>query len=271
MLKLNHYALAKSGWNTHLTYPEILDDFCQNYFGPAAAPMKKYYEALDKAIEKLNGCFFRGNRAQFEEILTPGLLRELKNDLNEAGKLVAADAQDVGRISAEAGHYRTYVKATTGKTDVDEQAGKNLISNAGFEEGDKDWFLDVQSGKYELVIDKTQSHEGRASAKVVCVEPGRAMLWSRAAPKIGIGKKCYFSIWVKAEGKPAGTTIAWLHQGPTHVTGKLLYLDADAEGKWRKYIVPDLTTIEDTVPISLMSDGKGTIWFDDLVLRTLPD
>ena len=146
---------------------------------------------------------------------------------------------------------------------------ENLISNPGFEDGQKGWSYDLQRGKYEFTLDQAEAHGGSASAKLLCVEPGRAMLWNSVPAEKG--KKYYFSVWVKAVGKPAGTTIVWLHQGSTPATHRLLFLDADAEGKWRQYVIPEMPAIEDSIPISLMGDDKGTIWFDDVVMRKIGD
>lgn len=54
---LVYYALAKAHWNPdRLDYDAILDDFCQNGFGRAAEPVKKYFtlleELTDRAAEK---------------------------------------------------------------------------------------------------------------------------------------------------------------------------------------------------------------------------
>ena len=151
-----------------------------------------------------------------------------------------------------------------GREDVDARGGPNLVANAGFGGGRRDWSAAVQRGKYRHAIDETESHGGKRSARIVCDEGGRAM-WRQVIP-VKNGERYHFSAWVKAEGKPPSVTILWVHQGPTHRTGKLVYLDANVEGKWQQYIVPELVAIEDRLTIFLMSDGRGTMWFDDVRL-----
>ena len=267
MLKLYNYVAAKVSWDASLKYEDILDDFCRNYYGPAAEPMKEYYQALDRAVQTSPGCFRRGNIANVASILSPELLRELKGYLQEAETLARGNKDVYARLAGERRHYTKYVKATLGRADVDEEGGKNLVSNPGFEAGRRNWLATVQRGKYDLSIDEAESLSGQSSAKIACAEPGRAM-WRQVIP-VEKGEKYHFTVWVRAERKPPGTTILWLHQGPTHRTGKLVYLDAEVEGQWQKYIVPEITTIQDTLTIFLMGDGPGTIRFDDAALRKI--
>ena len=266
-LRLNHYEMAKVSWNTDLTYAEVLDDFCRNSYGPAAAPMRRYYQALDRAVETSSGCFLRGNIANVDSILSEDLLRELKGYLAEAEQL-AAGHEGVGRrLATEARAYGIAVRTVKGRSDVDAPLPHNVAVNPGFEDPDKGWQPSVQRGRYELAVEENGGRDAGKCAKIDCTEPGRAM-WQQIVP-VDRGEKYYFSAWVKAEAKPAGVTILWLHQGPTHRTGKLLYLDPEVDGAWRKYIVPEIVAIEEKIQIFLMSDGAGTIRFDDIVFRRI--
>lgn len=48
-----HYFLARLMWNPDLDLDRELEEFCKNYYGPAAQPMLEYHRLLDKA--SLNG------------------------------------------------------------------------------------------------------------------------------------------------------------------------------------------------------------------------
>ncbi|MBI3920546.1 MAG: DUF4838 domain-containing protein, partial [Armatimonadetes bacterium] len=266
MLKLDHYVAAKVAWDANSTYEDLLEDYCRDYFGSAAAPMKGYYQALDLAVQQSPACFVRGDMTTLSEIFSPRLMLELKGRISEAQRLAGGNQEVTTRVAAEKECYTNFVKVLLGKTDVEEPGKTNLLSNPGFEEGQRSWSPVVQRGRYDLLID-TSSHSGRGSARAFCVESGRAV-WQQVV-HVEKGTKYHFSAWAKAEGKPPGTTLLWLHQGPSHLTGKLAYLEAEAEGQWRRYIIPEITTLDDTLTVFLMSDDLGTIWFDDLVLQQI--
>jgi len=251
MLKLNHYVLAKMSWDTSLRYEDVLEDFCQSYYGPAAEPMMRWHAAQEEAAARSVGCFRRGNIANVEKVLTKVLLQELDACLASAERLIP------GRKPA---NDRLWLRSL-------DASAANLVPNAGFEAGQEGWRMPVQRGRYEHSIDTHQFHSGTRSAKITCMAPGRAM-WHRDLP-VERGSRYRFSAWVRAAGKKPGTTILWVHQGPTHRTGQLLYLDDEVDGEWQKYVVPQFTAIQDHVALFLMSDGKGSIWFDDIELVKL--
>jgi len=256
--------MAKVAWDAALEYDDILDDFCRNYYGPAGEYLRRYYRTLERAVTESDDCFRGGNIANVAKIMSVDLLRELKGDLAQA-EAVARGRQDIlSRVKEEMARYRRSTMTVLGRTDVDRNGGPNRVANAGFEAGRRDWSAAVQRGKYRHAIDETESREGKRSARVVCDEAGRAM-WRQVVP-VEKGQRYHFSAWVKAEGKSPGVLILWLHQGPTHRTGKLAYLDANVGGRWQQYIVPELIAIDDRLTVFLMSDGPGTIWFDDLRL-----
>jgi hypothetical protein len=159
------------------------------------------------------------------------------------------------------------------------EGGTNLVFNPGFEEGQKGWNAVVQSGKYDLTIDRTQAHKGKASAKIACIEPGLCM-WRQGIP-VEKGKKYYFSLWVKNESNDNGTPMIWLQQGNSPVKGEVLFLnegqEGEVEGNWEKYAIREFTALEDHLTIILQShdlyadDDKGAVWFDDIVLRKIGD
>jgi hypothetical protein len=49
---LNYYAAAQLDWNPHLTSEQILDDYCQNGFGPAAGPIKQFFQLVQQITLK---------------------------------------------------------------------------------------------------------------------------------------------------------------------------------------------------------------------------
>lgn len=55
-----HYILARLMWNPDLDITKEMQEYCQNYYGPAAQPMLQYMQLLEKASLKGPAWFFLG-------------------------------------------------------------------------------------------------------------------------------------------------------------------------------------------------------------------
>jgi hypothetical protein len=83
------YLRAQLEWNANADVDAILDDFFTHWYGAAAAPMKAFYFALDKAF---TGTSIHGHEDRImPEIYTPALLEILKRHLEEAERLADSD------------------------------------------------------------------------------------------------------------------------------------------------------------------------------------
>jgi hypothetical protein len=111
MLKLDNYVTTKVNWDVNLKYEDILDDFCKNFYGPAAEPMKKYYRALDRAVQQSPDCFFMEDTSNAERVLTPQVIKEVTGDLQEAQRLAANNNAVALRVGAEMADYAKWVKS----------------------------------------------------------------------------------------------------------------------------------------------------------------
>ena len=49
---LNYYVRAKLMWNTKRSVEELVRDYCERFYGPAADPVERYLWSLDTAVEK---------------------------------------------------------------------------------------------------------------------------------------------------------------------------------------------------------------------------
>ncbi len=107
------YFKAQLQWNPDLAVERELEAFYQNYYGPAAEPMKAYHERWMNALEnfQLPASLRRRNGAAFAGIYsggrglhmlcTPALLNALAEDLARAVKLAGSDPLYSRRLAGD--------------------------------------------------------------------------------------------------------------------------------------------------------------------------
>lgn len=79
----NHYVLAQMMWDADQEPQALLADFCDKFFGPAAAPMARYYETLERAFSRSRLHPGWGERA-FPQIFTPDVVAACAAALRQA-------------------------------------------------------------------------------------------------------------------------------------------------------------------------------------------
>jgi hypothetical protein len=78
------YVAAKLFWDCDRDVEALLDDFYRCFFGPAAEPMKRYFERMDAALRDADyhtGCSFN-----MPDFYPPELRKAARADLTEAGE-----------------------------------------------------------------------------------------------------------------------------------------------------------------------------------------
>lgn len=104
------YLKLQLQWNPDLDLDKELDLYYSNYFGPAAAPMKAYYERWMNAFETsqigtgLQGGIASGGRGM-HVLNTPKLIDELGNYIEQAQKAVQGNALYERRLRGEVAGY----------------------------------------------------------------------------------------------------------------------------------------------------------------------
>ncbi len=79
------YLATKLLWNANADSNTILDDFFRKFYGPAAKPIKAYFDELEKAY--YNADFHTGNIYDIPHILTPEVMKNLSALLHTAEKM----------------------------------------------------------------------------------------------------------------------------------------------------------------------------------------
>ena len=97
--ELSAYLEAKLMWDPDRDAQEIINDFLEGYYGPAAPAMKKYYNVL---YNKIFGewIHFPINPQPYDEYLSSGLLAKLSGHVSEAEELAEGNPEIAYNVEA---------------------------------------------------------------------------------------------------------------------------------------------------------------------------
>jgi len=97
---LNYYVLAKLLWNPDADVDTLIDEYCRSGFGPAAAPIKRYFARAEQITDGIARQTDAGDarRRDVTEPYTPEAVEELSNLLAQAEKLAAGKEDVLARI-----------------------------------------------------------------------------------------------------------------------------------------------------------------------------
>jgi hypothetical protein len=175
---LDLYMYAKLVWNPDLDVDHELELYYQNYYGPAAKPMKAYHETLMNEVEKHD--VSSGGRGM-QKMMTPELIETLGQPLKEAQELVKGQPLYERRLAGVAAGYEfckrisqiKELKQAKQETQA-EQAFQDLKQYLqGFQEGDAIFDIDP--------VDKTSDEAVTVPLIYLTLDLG--MKWQPAASK----------------------------------------------------------------------------------------
>lgn len=99
---LNYYVLAKLHWNPDLNVDDVIDDYCQSGFGPAAGPIKSYFMRIEQLTDEVAAITQEqrnGAKPDVTEPYTQQVISELRQLIDDADKAAQSDVQVRRRIS----------------------------------------------------------------------------------------------------------------------------------------------------------------------------
>jgi hypothetical protein len=220
-------ARAALEWDTRADVDALLDDFYTRWFGPAAGPMKAYYDALENAFEKTTA---HGHEdVVLNSIYTPALLRRLAASIRQAEQRARSETEK-GHLAPERimfEHLRDYVAMETAKRDcwfsdaarlanrlMQHQADLNRISPFFGYEPYAVYGPDWEAKRMGQLAAKTGGAEGRllavlpetARGHTDPFDDGRYARWQEAA-------------FDDSGWKPLLTTAGWENQGHLDARG----------------------------------------------------
>ncbi len=103
-LGLNYYLAAKLCWNADLNPDALLEDYFEKFYGPAAAPMRDYFMAMERSMQRWDGCVsyglqgVTGLKVIGPKIFTPEVMARMGASLERAERLAGGDETFAKRV-----------------------------------------------------------------------------------------------------------------------------------------------------------------------------
>ena len=139
------YLALKLMWNPNANAAALMADWFDRFYGPAAAPMKGYFDTLESAFYRAD--YHTGNVFDFPHILTPDVMGALEARVQEAEKLAPAGSEYAGRVAI--------VRFTQdyGRTNLEMMAALNAFDFAGAKKAyDRAAAMVEESKKFDPVL-----------------------------------------------------------------------------------------------------------------------
>lgn len=284
---VNWYVLGKLSWDLSLDVNELLDEYTEKFYGPAAALMRRFWQIQEDRWRNRQdmvvwpgGLLFRWNH-----VYTPRVMREMFGALDEAKREAAgADAPAyLQRIEIIAGEYDILRSCF-----VDEWAGypaDSIVPNGSFEEVvagmPVGWHYDDRarvvddvslSGQRSLRLDGVNAY---ALSDVIKLNPERQYMVSVWFKTEGNGNPDVEAACPKltvygipdGDAKPAGRTEAV----PGRVRGASqrgsTIASPAVDGWQRMYVIASMEYAQ----IRLHGAQGYTCWYDDVTIEELPE
>ena len=119
-----YYIMAQLTWNPSADASSLLTDYYQRAFGPAAVPIREYYEALEQARMAFTEKNGEAGAFSFPRLYTNELLRESQLRLDRAAAAVPSDSIQARRVAfVQAG--LTYTRLTIDNITLMDRYWKN--------------------------------------------------------------------------------------------------------------------------------------------------
>ena len=268
LMYLPAYVAARSGWDTHLSYEQILSDYCEYMYGPAADAMKSYHLAYEKAVLAIEpNIRYPGD---FQHVLTDfssqvwneldGYLCQAERIVKEQGEQIQIDTVSKERILFER------MRSFSCDPRVIAGIGTNLLYNGDAEDGITGlaWCTNVQRGDYSFAIDKEIAHSGKQSFRISNTgEKGHAR-WVQPDINVQKGKQYALSVWVRGS---SGTVLIW--QG-VPLAKEYVFWKGQGDN-WKLVVIPKIVAVRDNMSLYLETHDSGIVNYDDVFLAELPE
>ncbi len=94
-----YYVMGQLTWNPQVDAEAVLTDYYSRAFGPAAKPVREYFELLERARMKFTATDGESGVFNLTKLYTPELLRESQAKLDRAAASVPADSLHARRVA----------------------------------------------------------------------------------------------------------------------------------------------------------------------------
>ena len=277
LLNLPAYVAARSGWDTKLSYEEILSDYCAYMYGPAAEVMKSYHLAYEKAVLSIEPEIrYPGNWQHVLTDFTPEVWKELDIYLSQGERIVKEQGEQIqiDTINKERILFEQMRSFSRDPRDI-AGIGSNVLYNGDAEDGvtGEAWCTNVQKGGYVFAIDKEIAHSGKQSFRISGTGEKGYARWVQPDINVQKGKQYALSVWVRGS---SGTILVW-QGGPWAKE----YVSWKGQGdNWKLVVIPKIVAVRDNMSVYLgtdvsvyageTNDGE-TVYYDGVFLAELPE
>lgn len=160
---LNYYVVARLNWDPEQNVDAIIDDYCRSGFGPAARPVRRYFDRLEKLQdESAKDKAKQTPTAGFE----PDVIKQLRPLLQQARKEAGADESIIRRLD--------FLELGLRWTDLETQAHAFLADPAKASKARVKEVLDQRHALMREIFQKTP-----LALNVAYISWGEDALWSR--------------------------------------------------------------------------------------------
>ena len=273
-LRLPAYAMARCGWDTSLSYDDVLDDYSAKMYGPAAAKMTSYHLLYETTLRN-NMSKLTMNTSAYQ--LFPAALTDIMSTLQRHLDAAATAASGGSQANIDAVQAEQDVFDRLKSISIDPATipgiGANMVTNPGAEQGSSGWTAErLQGGSYTIDIPSGSAHTGDKSFRVIYHGgPTNKGRWGLHSIPIIPGKKYTARLWVKAD-----CAVSYGRIGLYQASGDYdIYVSwEDSNSDWMQLVVPEFTAVNSSVAIFLEMYGLGVgdeVYFDDVFFAELPN
>jgi len=197
---LNYYVLAKILWNPSLDARQLVDDYCDRGFGPAAAAVKKYYSRLMELTAQLAAHNGKRDR-DVEGILARGEATEEDSAVRTLARTTQVSPWEVvysPKVMMELEEYLVQARRLA----AGQPAARKRVEflSLGFEYARRDLKMKQAVARYER---DSESREKTVELLKALVELEEWRKQQAASPAVGIVVGYYWFWKQQLEGTPA--------------------------------------------------------------------
>ncbi len=277
LMYLPAYVAARSGWDTKLSYEQILSDYCAYMYGPSADAMKSYHLAYERETLAIDpNIRYPGD---YQHVLADfsmqvwdeldGYLGQAECTVKEQGEKIQIDTVGKERVLFE--RMRSFSRDPISITGI----GSNVLYNGGAEDGVTGiaWCRNVQKGDYAFAIDKEVAHSGKQSFRIYGTGEKGYARWVQPDINVRKGKQYALSVWARG---PGGTVLVW-QGGPW---AKEYFVWQGQGDNWKLVVIPQIVAVRDNMSVYLGTNAAvysgetnvdEAVYYDDVFLAELPE
>lgn len=272
-MSLFSYAFSRLSWDSTLTYDDIMADFCNERYGPAAAYMYLFHRLYEDTIYA--NVPSMPALGPGEQLISPTFtntqLATLDSYLTSAASIASSTGTTYhqSQVAAERSLFDSMLALRIDPATTP-GIGPNLINDSGAElypSDDGPWDIDVQSGNYSFDRPTSGAHSGTQSLRIHSTGASGWSRWHQAVSGFVVGKKYTVRIWVKATSGASGQIWMINNDHAHHVTLNFI----DTGNQWVMLVVPEFTATHAGGIFYMNSFGTGDVYFDDIFIAQLPD